>query len=170
MKPAIFLDRDGTINKLFDKPYICDVSEVELLPFVKEVLQKLKQNWYLLIVVTNQTWVGAWYYTKQQAEKVNDKIQKLLWFRFDKIYSCYHAPESNCECRKPRLWLLKQALNDFEIDLEKSVMIGDKCKDIEFWKKAWLKTILIGDDNLCGADYVCKNWKEIEKILTNKIS
>jgi len=166
MRKAIFLDRDWTINKLFDKKYVCNPDKVELFEGVKNTLTKLKNLWYLLIIVTNQTWVWAWYYTKQQAEDVNRKIQELIWFNFDGIYSCYHHPDANCDCRKPKTWLFEQALKDFDIDIENSFMIWDKCKDIEAWKKMWLKTILFwSKENFCNADYSCDNWQDIMKIF-----
>ena len=96
---------------------------------------KVKDKGYLLIVVTNQTWVGAWYYAKEQAEQVNEKIQELLLFKFDGIYSCYYHPDANCDCRKPKIWLFKQVMKKFAIDIENSFMIWDKCKDIQAEKK-----------------------------------
>ena len=160
---AIFLDRDWTINRLFDKNYVCDKEKVVLLPGIKEVLAKLRQDGYLLIVVTNQTGIGAWFYTKHQAEEVNWKIQQLLWFKFNSIYSCYHHPQANCSCRKPNIGLFQQAFEDFEIDVNSSFMIWDKCKDIEAGKKIGLRTILIWNNLQCGQDYSFNDWKEVLK-------
>jgi len=143
MKKAIFLDRDGTINKLKNEKYICNIEDVELIDGVKETLHKLKNKWYLLIVITNQTWVGVWFYTKQQVEAVNDKIEEILWFKFDKIYSCYHHPGKWCNCRKPATWMLEQAKKDFDIDCIKSYFIWDSEKDIVVWNKVLCKTIYV---------------------------
>lgn len=143
MKKAIFLDRDGTINKLKKEKYICNIEDVELIDWVKETLHKLKNKWYLLIVTTNQTWVGAWFYTKQQAEAVNNKIEEILWFKFDKIYSCYHHPDEWCICRKPATWMLEQAQKDFDIDFTNSYFVWDSEKDIIAWNKVWCKTIYV---------------------------
>ena len=125
--------------------------------------------WYLLIVITNQTWVGAWFYTKQQAEKVNNKIEELLWFKFDGIYSCYHSPDDNCSCRKPNTWLLEQALKDFSIDLKKSWFVGDKEKDVLTGKKFWIKTCYVWKSFVNEVpDLICNNLldfvNKIEKI------
>lgn len=144
MNKAIFLDRDGTINKLFDKPYIDNPNNVELLPWVKKALKILKEKWYFLIVITNQTGVGTWYYTKEQAEAVNKKIQELLWFNFDWIYSCYHHPNDNCACRKPWTALVEQAIKDFNIDIKKSWFVWDKEKDVLTWKNIWCRTAYVG--------------------------
>jgi len=164
MDKVIFLDRDWTINKLLDdKEYVDNYEKVELLSYVKKVLSKAKKKWYKLVVVTNQTWVWAWYYTKEQAELINKKIEKLLWFKFDAIYSCYHHPDEKCSCRKPEIWLFLEALKDFNVDLSSSYMIWDKEKDVLAWKKIWLKTIILWKSDL--ADFEVSDWLEVEKIV-----
>jgi len=148
---AIFLDRDGTINKIIgDKAYVSDFKKVELLPNVKEALLKLKKLWYKLIVITNQTWVWAWFYTKQEAEAINNKIEELLWFKFDGIYSCYHHPDDNCSCRKPNIANIEKAIKDFNIDVKQSYFVWDKEKDVLAWKNAW-----------CKANFLVTYWKNI---------
>jgi len=168
-KKAIFLDRDGTINALVpNKPFIDNLDDVKLLPYVKEWLKKLKSMGYLLIVITNQTWVGAGYYTKELAESINDKIQTLLWFKFDAIYSCYHYPDPNCSCgcRKPATWNVEKAIKDFNIDVKQSYFVWDKEKDILTWKKVWCKaTFLIWESTNTEANYVVKNFKQVVDIL-----
>ena len=175
MNKAIFLDRDGTINRVFpDKLYVDDINKVELLDGVKEGLEKLKKMWYLLIVITNQTGVGFWYYTKQQVEAINGKIQKLLWFKFDAIYSCYHHYDDKCECRKPWTKNVEQAINDFDIDVKQSYFIWDKEKDIKTWKNAWCKwTVLISDkkevDFETKPDFTVKDILEFAERLNNNL-
>lgn len=137
MNKAIFCDRDGTINCLNkDKLYICDLQDVKLLKNVREWLLKFKNDGYLIVVITNQTWVWAWYYTKEQAEKVNKKIEDLLWFKFDGIYSCYDKPDENNRCRKPLPFMVEKACNDLDIDIEQSYFVWDKEKDIQTWINA----------------------------------
>jgi len=171
MNKVIFLDRDGTINQLKDwQKYVCNIQDVKLNKNVKETLKKLKDLWYKLIVITNQTWVGAWYYTQEQAEKVNQEIEKQLWFKFDKIYSCYHHPDENCECRKPWIKNIQKAIQDFDIDVKKSYFVWDKEKDIQTWKNAWCKwTILLWNENLkkfnIQPDFIIKDFKEILDII-----
>ena len=160
---VLFLDRDWTINELLDKPYIYNPNDVKLLPFVKEVLTKLREK-YKLMLITNQTWIGAWYYSYDDFVKVNKKIEDLLWFKFDAIYYCAHSPDEGCLCRKPNIWLFLQAKKDFKsIDWANSYMIGDKCKDVQAWKKVWLKTILLWDH--CDADFKVSWWEEILHLL-----
>ena len=165
---AIFLDRDGTINALFkDKLFIDNINDVKLLPGVKKWLEKLKSMGFLLIVITNQTWVGAGYYTKELAENINKKIQDLLWFKFDAIYSCYHQPDEWCNCRKPATWNIEKAIKDFNIDVKQSYFVWDKEKDILAWKKAWCKaTFLISDFEMnTEADYVIKKITDMLDLL-----
>ena len=160
---VIFLDRDGTINKLFWKKYIDDPKNVELLPFVKEVLTKLRKK-YKLVLVTNQTWIWAGYYTYDDFLAVTAEIQKQLWFKFDAIYACCHHPNEACTCRKPNIGMFLQAQKDLgPIDWKKSWMIGDSCKDMQAGKKMWLNTILIWND--CKSDYQVNWWNKILKII-----
>lgn len=168
---AIFLDRDGTINQLKKwQKYVSDVKDVKLWKNVKETLKKLKDLWYKLIVITNQTWVWAWYYTQKQVEEVNREIEKQLWFNFNKIYACYHHPNANCECRKPKTKNIEQAIQDFNIDIKQSYFIWDKEKDIQTWKKVWCKwTILISNEDIkifdIKPDFIIEDFSELLDIV-----
>ncbi len=171
MQKVIFLDRDGTINQLKKgQKYICDLKDVKLNKNVQNTLIQLKKFWYKLIVITNQTWVWAWYYTQEQAEEVNNEIEKQLWFTFDKIYSCYHHPDENCSCRKPKIKNVQQAIEYFNIDVEQSYFVWDNEKDIQTWKNIWCKkTILIWDKNIenftVKPNFVVKIFSEILEII-----
>ena len=155
------------LNKLFDKPYICDPSQVELVDdFVKDVLHWLKKD-FLLILVTNQTWVWAGFYTYEDVLKVNKKLEELLGLKFDWVYMCCHHPNFNCNCRKPKTGLFEQAIKDFNIDVAKSWMIGDKQKDMIAGKKVWLKTILLWDKLYPETDFVCRNYEEVGEVFEN---
>jgi len=168
---AIFLDRDGTINQLKEwQKCISNIKDVKLWNNVKKTLNKIKNLWYKLIIITNQTWVWMWYYTKQQVEEVNKEIEKQLWFNFDKIYACYHHPDENCECRKPKTKNIEQAIQDFNINVKKSYFIWDKEKDIQAWKKIWCKwTILVWNNNIkkfnFKPDFIIKDFSELLDII-----
>ena len=167
MNKAIFLDRDGTINQLKKwQKYVCNTEDVKLNKNVKETLKQLKDLWYKIIVITNQTWVWVWYYTQEQAEKVNQEIEKQLWFSFDAIYSCYHHPDENCNCRKPKIENIQKATDEFNIDVNQSYFVWDKEKDIQTGKNAWCKwNVLIWNVNVenCKVkpDFIVKDFKEI---------
>jgi len=145
MKRAVFLDRDGVINRA----YVRDgrsfpptsLEEVEILPNVELALRKLKDEDYLLVVVTNQPDVA----TGKTARLVVDQINKFLKdsLPIDEIYTCYHEDADNCNCRKPRPGALLDAAMMHQIDLSKSFMIGDRWRDIEAGAAAGCKTFFI---------------------------
>lgn len=140
MKKAVFLDRDGVINKICyhnEKGIYSATSlkEFETLPNVKESIKKLKDNGFLIIVVSNQPGVAFGYIKKEKVEKINDFMKKKL--QIDQVYNCYHHPEftGECDCRKPKNGMVKQAVKEFDIDLDNSFMIGDNLIDIETGKE-----------------------------------
>lgn len=131
MKKAIFLDRDGTINK--EVSYLHEIEKLCLLPGVIEALRLLKEKGYLLIVVTNQSGVGRGYFSIEEVWQINEFMNKCLSeynAKIDAFYCCPHAPEEGCNCRKPRTELYLQAVREWNIDLKKSYMVGDKVSDI----------------------------------------
>lgn len=145
---AIFLDRDGTINK--DIEYLHEPDKFEFLPNAVSGLRKMQDMGFKLAVVTTQAGIGLGYFTKEDFYKVNRQMFKLLSSSeivLDKIYFCPHSKGDKCKCRKPESGLFQRAKEDLNIDLEKSYMIGDKSSDIEAGKRIGCKTILIKHDN-----------------------
>lgn len=145
---ALFLDRDGVINK--DKTYVAKIEDFEFCDGIFEVLKKYQNEGYLLIVVTNQSGIGRGYYTSEDFETLTewklDKLQKREIF-IDAVYHCDHDPDSGCGCRKPAPGMLLTAKEKFDIDMENSWMIGDKKSDIDAAYNAGVKnTILISSD------------------------
>ena len=152
MNKAIFLDRDGVLNKLIIRngkaqaPYT--MEEFELYPGVVEALKIIKDAGYLTIVVTNQPDVARGWVKKESVDEVNAKIKELL--PIDEIKVCFHTNEDKCHCRKPMAGMLLDAAKDWDIDLAKSYMIGDRYGDISAGVKAGCKTILIGAGDAQG--------------------
>jgi D-glycero-D-manno-heptose 1,7-bisphosphate phosphatase len=146
MKKAIFLDRDGVINKLVFRegkaqaPYL--LEEFELYEGVIEALKIIKAHGYLAIIVTNQPDVARGWVAKESVEMINNKILELL--PIDDIKICFHTNDHNCQCRKPMPGMLIEAAKDWGIDLLNSFMIGDRFGDVAAGKAAGCKTILIG--------------------------
>lgn len=146
---AVFLDRDGTLNE--DPGYLGDPEKVKLLPFVGEVLSRLKNEFnFFLIVISNQSGIARGLITAEQVEQVNEKINMLLKefnVSVDKFYYCQFHPDFNtaeeCTCRKPSTKMIDKAVEEFEIDLSKSFFIGDSAADIECGLNAGAKTILV---------------------------
>ena len=142
---AVFLDRDGVINRALIRnglPYPPNsLDELEILPGVPESLRILKESGFLLIVVTNQPDVGRGIQKKQTVEKMHAVLLDQL--PLDVIYVCWHGQDGECDCRKPLPGLLYQAEQDWHIDLKKSFIIGDRWRDIGAGNAAGCKTIFI---------------------------
>lgn len=146
MTKAIFLDRDGVIN--LDKAYVSKIEDFEFCEGVFEALTHFQNLGYLLIIVTNQSGIGRGYYTEEDFQKLTAWMRKELLhvrIKIDAVYHCPHAPEANCACRKPQSGMFLKAIEDFDIDVKQSWMIGDKPSDIEAALGAGiLNTILLG--------------------------
>lgn len=146
-KPAIFLDRDGTINK--DIGYLSDPAQFEFLPGAIEGLKKLYNMEYRLIIVTNQAGIGMGYYTREDFYKVNKEMLKGLsqnGILIDKIYFCPHSKSEKCACRKPEIGLIERAQQDMNLDMSQSYFIGDSAADIEAGNRAGLNTFLVRNE------------------------
>lgn len=163
-KRAVFLDRDGTINE--DKGYVYKVEDLIILPKVIDAL-KILQKKFLLIVVSNQSGVERGYYSKDDVERFNRHLYYQLAKEGVYIDDFYYCPYLEGDCRKPNPGMILKAAKDWNIDLEKSYMVGDKPSDIEAGKKAGCKSIIIGQKNPL-ADYSAQNLLEAAQwILEN---
>ncbi len=145
---AIFLDRDGVINRPLiraGKPYPpATLDEFEILPGVREACHLFKKLGFLLVVATNQPDVGRGTLAREAVETIHQWLVRQL--PIDRVMTCFHggaAYGDPCECRKPRPGMLFQAAEMLEIDLAKSFMIGDRWRDIDCGFNAGCKTILI---------------------------
>ncbi len=163
--PAVFLDRDGTINE--EVEYLHDPAKFRLLPNVLEGLKKLQNMGYRLVIVTNQGGIGLGYYSEEDFYRVNREMFRQLapaGIQIDKIYFCPHGVTENCSCRKPNIGLIERAVEDLNIDLAHSFMIGDKTIDLETGRRAGIGKILVktghaGSDKLYNVtpDYVARD-------------
>jgi D-glycero-D-manno-heptose 1,7-bisphosphate phosphatase len=147
-RKAIFLDRDGVLNAAIiknGKPYPpSSLHELQIPTDTAEALHLLKSAGYLLIGATNQPDVARGATPKTLVEAINAELMKLL--PLDEIRVCYHDDADNCACRKPSAGLILDAAYDYNIDLENSVMIGDRWKDIEAGQRAGCKTIFLNQN------------------------
>lgn len=151
MKRAVFLDRDGVINH--EVGYIKELSNLKLIDNSAKAIKKLNKSEFLTIVVTNQSGPARGYYPESWVIKLHERLKELLKKEgayIDYIYYCPHLPEGIvkeysfvCDCRKPRIGMLKKAAIEHNIDLFDSYMIGDKATDIETGKNAGCITILV---------------------------
>lgn len=139
LKPAVFLDRDGTIN--VEKEYLYRIEDFEFVPGAPEAIKQLKDAGYLVFVVTNQSGVARGYYGLEDVERLHAHLSSCLasiGAGVDAFYVCPHHPTSgedpfkqDCSCRKPRPGMLLDAAQEFGVDLSRSWMVGDKVSDVE---------------------------------------
>lgn len=160
---AIFLDRDGTINKYVG--FLRNIDDFELIDSVSEALKQINQSGYLAIVVTNQPVIARGEVSWDELHEIHKKMETLLGkdgAYIDGIYICPHHPDKgfegerpeykfDCDCRKPKPGLLLQAAKDFNIDLSQSVMIGDSGRDVEAGKNAGSMDSILIETNKEGA-------------------
>lgn len=174
---AVFLDRDGTLNKYVG--FLRNIDEFELLDGVADAVKAINDSGYLAIVVTNQPVIARGEVTFAQLEEIHNKMETLLGLEgayVDAIYYCPHHPHKgyegeipelkfDCGCRKPKAGMLIQAADDFNIDLSRSWMIGDSENDILCGINAGCRTALIGSGDF-GQNVTADNLKQFaEKYL-----
>jgi len=147
-RPAVFLDRDGTLN--VEKGYVHRYSEWVWIPGAIEAIRRVNDAGYLAIVVSNQAGVARGLYTEAHiavlhAQVAADAVQSGA--RIDAFYYCPHHPQfgtvRDCACRKPGPGMILQAQREHAIDLARSFMIGDKMSDIEAGRAAGVKSLLV---------------------------
>lgn len=144
MRPAVFLDRDGTINE--DLHYLHEPGKVILCPHAGEALRQLQQAGYALIVITNQSGVGRGYFPIEDVHAVNDRLSELLrpWgVQILKYYIAPEAPDQPSIGRKPQPAFIFQARDEFDLDLPRSYFIGDKQVDLQTGWNAGLKASIL---------------------------
>lgn len=156
---AVFLDRDGTINKYVG--FLRNIAEFELMDGVADAIKKINASGYLVIVVTNQPVIARGEVSFKELEEIHNKMETLLGKEgayLDAIYFCPHHPHKgyegerpelkfDCDCRKPKPGMLLNAAQDFNIDLSQSWMIGDGENDVKAGQNAGCRTALIGNES-----------------------
>ena len=143
---AVFLDRDGTL--IDDVGYIADAEEVRLVPGAAEALRALREAGFRLVVVSNQSGLGRGLVTQEQADAVHERFVRELESAgagIDAAYYCPHAPQDDCDCRKPKPGMLLDAARDLGLDLERSFMVGNSEVDVGAGEAAGTRSILLAD-------------------------
>ncbi len=181
---AIFLDRDGTINRY--KGFLRDIDDFELLPGAAEAVRKINASGYLAVVVTNQPVVARGEVSFEGLQEIHDKMETLLGEQgayLDRIYFCPHHPHRGyageipelkveCACRKPKPGMLLRAAKEYNIDLSESWMIGDGENDVLAGRNAGCRTGLITEAAVgpaAGADLVGNSLAElVDRIMGNR--
>lgn len=149
---AVFLDRDGVIN--YNRPdYVKNWGEFCFLPGALGALVELACYNWKIIIVTNQSVVGRQIITHEQLNLIHDQMMLSIiksGGRIDAIYVCPHHPNDGCSCRKPAPGLIHQAAGDLNVDLGKSIFIGDSKSDVEASKSAGVQPVLVK----CGRGHI----------------
>lgn len=170
---AVFLDRDGTINKYVG--FLRNINDFELIDSVAEAIKKINASGYLAIVVTNQPVIARGEVTFQELEEIHNKMETELGLQgayLDAIHYCPHHPHKGyegevpelkieCDCRKPKPGMLLKAAGDYNIDLSQSYMIGDGENDVKAGLAAGCKTVLINGE---GTDAKNEDFGQVDTL------
>jgi D-glycero-D-manno-heptose 1,7-bisphosphate phosphatase len=149
--PAVFIDRDGTINK--DIGYLADPDELEIYPWSAEAIRLINDAGMKAIIITNQSGVARGLCTEEILAAIHERLTERLLSegaRIHAIYYCPHHPEIGeppyrrfCDCRKPNPGMINQAAREHDIDMASSYMIGDKLSDLELGLRAGVRAVLV---------------------------
>ena len=138
---TIFIDRDGTLIE--EVNFLSRLKDLRFFDYTNEAIRLLKENGFLVVVVTNQSGIGRGIYTESAMHQIHGKIQTDLTEKIDAFYFCPHLPTDGCVCRKPNIGMIEAAQRDYAIDLKGSWMIGDKTIDVETGFNAKIKTAMV---------------------------
>lgn len=173
---AVFLDRDGTVNKYVG--FLRNIDDMELLPGAAEAIRRINKSGYLAIVVTNQPVIARGEVTVEELNQIHNKLETLLGREgayLDAIYYCPHHPDSgfkgeipelkiDCDCRKPKPGLLLKAAKDYNIDLATSWMVGDRESDIKAGIAAGCRPALVENSGEFGQTATAESLLEFTNV------
>lgn len=176
MKPAIFLDRDGTIN--VDYKYVHKIDDFDFIDGVIDAMKELKAMGFLLVITTNQSGIARNIFTEEQFHTLTEWMDWSLMDRgieMDGIYYCPHDPNvDTCECRKPNPGMILMASKELGIDISESYMVGDRLSDLMSGKNAGVKkTVLVktGDElteeSKAQADWIIDSLADLPNKIKN---
>jgi histidinol-phosphate phosphatase family protein len=171
-RPAVFLDRDGTLMR--DVDYCGDPKNVEVFPQAAEALRRLKQKGYKLIVITNQSGISRGYFTEEDYRVVESEFVRQLGEGL--IDASYHSPDlptSNSIRRKPGPGMIFEAQRDHHLELRRSFLVGDKASDIGCGRNAGVRTILVqtgygASEANSGADWIARDIAHAAEIILSQ--
>ena len=177
-RPAIFLDKDGTLVE--DIPYNVDAAQLRFTPFAVEALSRWRKAGYTLVVITNQAGLGHGRFDRWDLERLHEGLVLRLareGVRIDAMFVCPHVEDGNCRCRKPRAGLLLEAARALDLDLERSWMVGDILNDVEAGHRAGCRSVLLDvgnetewqDGPLRRPDHRCRHLLEAAEFTLNPV-
>lgn len=179
-KRAVFLDRDGVINVSPGQGYVRSWAEFAFLPGALEALRDLTQTGFQLFVVSNQSGVAHGFYTESALNEITTRMRaavKQAGGQLTAIRYCLHAPDAQCDCRKPKRGLIDQITRRHPVDLARSYLIGDDAKDIALGQAVGCRTVLVLSGRtrpeMVGAitpppDQVCRDLREAAEWIVHQ--
>lgn len=149
-RPAVFLDRDGVLTK--EEGYVLRVQDMHIFSYSKACVTRLHAAGYYVFVVSNQSAIARGLISLSELSNMNNRL--IVETGVDNVYFCPHYPDKSinggvseylidCECRKPKIGMIRRACEDFDIDMSRSWMIGDRWSDIEMGVTAGVRNILV---------------------------
>jgi histidinol-phosphate phosphatase family protein len=163
MNKAVFLDRDGIINKNpAEHDYVKSWNEFILLEGIVDALKLFQRLGYLTVVITNQAGISKGLMSEDTLLDIHNKLDKLLsgsGSKVDHFYYCPHKDQDNCGCRKPKSGMIRKAVKDLDIDLDSSILIGDSDTDLKLGKNTGIKTVIVKTDSNLFESIMNKNYK-----------
>lgn len=157
-RPAVFLDRDGTLNREVD--YLTEVADFELLPGAAEALRDLQAAGYLLVVVTNQSAIARGMMDAERLDEIHAEMTRLLsdaGVHLDHVAACPHHPDTGpCTCRKPQPGMLLEATRTLGIDLTTSYVVGDSLRDLQAGEAIGVRGILVATGKGAGQEHAAR--------------
>lgn len=177
-RPAVFIDRDGTISE--EVGYVNHPSRYKVFPFSAQAVRLLNERGWLAVLVTNQAGVARGYFTEELIGAVHEILIRELatsGARLDAIYYCPHHPSVgnapyrvDCDCRKPKPGLVRRAAKELNIDLTQSWMVGDRYGDVEMAHNAGLRAAFVLSGYGRGEwEYKCAAWKQQPDLIAENL-
>ncbi len=170
-KPAIFLDRDGTLNASVG--YVNHRDRFHLYPWAVDTVRLIRDEGYLAVLVTNQSGVGRGFYPAELVEAIHDEFQATLeraGAGFDGIFYCPHKPGDDCACRKPKRGMLLRARDELDIDLSRSWMVGDTITDMQAGWTSGTRSAFVKTGFGAGSlDYEAARWERQPDLVHDNV-
>ena len=175
-RPAVFIDRDGTLSE--EVGYINHPSRFRLFRYSPEAIRILNNAGWLAIMITNQAGVARGYFSEELIVNVHNQLKRDLQdAQLDAIYYCAHHPSVgeppyrvDCDCRKPKTGLIDRAVQDFEIDIPASWMVGDRYGDVELARNAGLHSAFVLSGYGRGEwEYQRHSWKHEPELVCENL-
>lgn len=151
LRPAVFLDRDGTICE--EMGYLNHVSRFRMFSFAAAAIRRMNERGVPVVVVTNQSGVARGYFPESVVHQVFERMTRELaagGARVDVSYYCSHSTQDRCSCRKPKPGLLQRAASEHGLDLSRSFVVGDRYADVEMAHRVGAKAVLVLTGYGCG--------------------